>query len=337
MNESLVALVSFLAVVGVATWLFRPRQGYFWRWRRSKKRSIRDQQEDALKVIHRCQRYGRPADVSAIAEGIEVPIDRAEVVVRELEASGLVRASGHTLQLTETGREYALHIIRAHRLWERYLADSTGFTQDEWHEQADLVEHALSPAEADSLAAELGNPTHDPHGDPIPTATGALVGHGGQPLYDFPLETPLRVVHLEDEPEEAYNKLVAAGLYPGVTLKVLEITPLAIRFQVNGQEQVIPPSVAANVSAAPWPEPEDPFLETRRRLSSLKPGEKGRVSRISPACRGSERRRFLDLGIVPGTVITAEMTSPSGDPTAYRIREALIALRQGQAEMVEIE
>ena len=71
-------------------------------------------------------------------------------------------------------------------------------------------------------------------------------------------------------------------------------------------------------------------------LNDLKPGETGRVVNISLRCRGPERRRMMDLGILPGTVIKAEMTSPSGDPTAYRIREALIALREEQANMINI-
>jgi|TARA_B100000315_G_C14277128_1_gene451349 DtxR family Mn-dependent transcriptional regulator len=72
------------------------------------------------------------------------------------------------------------------------------------------------------------------------------------------------------------------------------------------------------------------------RLSSLRLGESGSVVSLSTDCRGQERRRLMDLGILPGTVISAEMRSPSGDPTAYRIREALIALRHEQADMISI-
>ena len=71
-------------------------------------------------------------------------------------------------------------------------------------------------------------------------------------------------------------------------------------------------------------------------LADLQPGQKGRVITISPACQGLERRRFMDLGILPNTIIAAEMTSPSGDPTAYRIRGSLIALRREQASFIQI-
>jgi Fe2+ transport system protein FeoA len=71
-------------------------------------------------------------------------------------------------------------------------------------------------------------------------------------------------------------------------------------------------------------------------LRDLKPGQQAKVVNISQWCQGAERRRFMDLGIVPGTVIEAEMTSPSGDPTAYNIRGAIIALRREQAKLINM-
>ena len=71
-------------------------------------------------------------------------------------------------------------------------------------------------------------------------------------------------------------------------------------------------------------------------LSALRPGEAGRVLAISRRCRGAERRRLMDLGVVPGTVVGVEMRSPNGDPTAYRIRDAFIALRAEQAEGIRV-
>ena len=86
------------------------------------------------------------------------------------------------LSLTEEGRLYALQVIRTHRLWEHYLAHETGVAEREWHARADRVEHQLSPAEVDALSARLGHPVFDPHGDPIPTASGEVRGLEGQPL-----------------------------------------------------------------------------------------------------------------------------------------------------------
>jgi DtxR family Mn-dependent transcriptional regulator len=96
------------------------------------------------------------------------------------------------------------------------------------------------------------------------------------------------------------------------------------------------PILAANISVMPLPREQIVEETPSERLTSLKPGEQAQVRNISQACRGLERRRFMDLGILPGTLVEAEMTSPSGDPTAYRVRGTLIALRQEQAEMINI-
>jgi len=98
---------------------------------------------------------------------------------------------------------------------------------------------------------------------------------------------------------------------------------------------VLAPVVASNVSVMPIvaPVPEEAF----ERLSSLDLGQEARVTGLSALCRGVERRRLLDLGVVPGTVVSAELRSPGGDPTAYRIRGAMIALRRVQADLVHVQ
>ena len=144
------------------------------------------------------------------------------------------------------------------------------------------------------------------------------------------------IVHIEDEPETIYAQLVADGIHLGIRVEVSEISPERIRLWADGEECVLAPVVAANVFVDPLPrdqEMEGPF-ET---LTSLSAGERGKVLLISRACRGLERRRLMDLGILPGTVIESEMMSPSGDPTAYRVRGALIALRKEQASQIRIE
>ena len=240
------------------------------------------------------------------------------------------------LRLTHTGRRYALQIIRAHRLWEKYLANETGFDEEEWHDQADRLEHKLPPEETDALATRLGYTTHDPHGDPIPTADGEIVLHGGLPLNSMSLDQPVRFVHIEDEPEAVYAQLLAEGLYPGMRMRLLERSPQRVRFWANGDEHLLAPIVAANISVVPiTPELHEETMEGVP-LSVLLPGHKGEVLELLPRLRGAERRRLMDLGILPGTIITAEMNAPGGDPTAYRIRGALIALRKEQANLIQI-
>jgi DtxR family Mn-dependent transcriptional regulator len=253
-----------------------------------------------------------------------------------MTSNHLLQVEGDQFHLTAAGQEYALQVIRAHRLWERYLADETGFPEDEWHDRADRMEHTMSQAETEALSARLGHPIHDPHGDPIPTATGDFVPHGGQSLTTIAGGQAARIVHLEDEPAVIYAQLVAEGLHPGLIVRVLEASPERIRFLADGKEQVLAPILANNVSVTPLSEAEASAAVATETLADLKVGEMAKVVGISPACRGLERRRLLDLGILAGTTVSAEMVSPSGDPTAYRVRGALIGLRQEQAALIHI-
>jgi Fe2+ transport system protein FeoA len=109
-----------------------------------------------------------------------------------------------------------------------------------------------------------------------------------------------------------------------------------VRFWADGDEHVLAPILAANVSVTPLHLEEEIDPGPYEALSQLKLGQTAKVTGLSHLCRGAERRRFLDLGILPGTVIRAEMISPSGDPTAYRIRGALIGLRKEQADLIYI-
>jgi DtxR family Mn-dependent transcriptional regulator len=337
MPDPLISLIAGTLLLAVSLLFFWPESGLIGRWRRVRRLSLRVQTEDALKHIYKAGLKGQCPTLHSVAGALHLRIDRAAALLADMQARELVTATGDTLCLTPAGRDAALHIIRAHRLWERHLAEATGFAEAEWHEQAERAEHRLSPGEADALDARLGHPTRDPHGDPIPTATGEIVAHGGQPLTAMPLDAPLRIVHIEDEPEVVYAQLVAEGLYPGMSVRLIAVTPQRVRFWANGDEHVLAPIVAANISAAPV------ILETAAEaiagepLNTLRPGEKGKVTRISPRCRGPERRRLMDLGILPGTIVEAEMTSPTGDPTAYRVRDTLIALRAEQARLIHVD
>jgi DtxR family Mn-dependent transcriptional regulator len=143
------------------------------------------------------------------------------------------------------------------------------------------------------------------------------------------------VIHIEDEPESVYATLVELGIFPGMELRVLAIEPNRIRILLEGSEKELDALEAANVTLGPFAENETDFASARR-LSDLKPGERGKVLMISKASRGNERRRFMDLGLLPGTVVAAELESPGGDPVAYRVRGALLALRRDQAEHILI-
>jgi DtxR family Mn-dependent transcriptional regulator len=336
MFDPLVSLLIATFVMVFLLALFWPDRGLFWRWQQAQQLTERVLIEDALKHIYTFQMQGNCPTVESIGGALNITTNEAADLLTHMEGHGLLQRDEGKLCLTSRGREYALQIIRAHRLWERYLADRTGFTEAEWHGQAHRYEHRLSRDEIDALESALGHPTHDPHGDPIPTANGEVVSHGGRPLTEMPLHEMLRIVHLEDEPEAVYAQLVAEGLHPGMQVQLLEISPRRVRFWADGDEHLLAPIVASNISVIPLPKAQEVEVPPGERLSNLKPGAQGTVVRISHACRDAERRRLMDLGVLPGTLIGAEMTSPSGDPTAYRVRDTLIALRREQADLIFI-
>ena len=143
-----------------------------------------------------------------------------------------------------------------------------------------------------------------------------------------------RIVHLEDEPEIIHAQILAAGLRLGTEVRVLEKSEKGVRFLADGTEHVIAPILAQNIDVIPLPVGADAKAEAS--LGDLNPGAKAMVLGLASDCRGTERRRLLDLGFVPGTVVEMEMASPTGDPTAYRVRGTVIALRREQARLVRV-
>lgn len=332
----LLSLLLFFVLCFAAVLFFWPGSGFFWHWQRGRRNTERVLIEDALKHLFDHEYKGTQCSIQSLAGVLSISAEQAAKLMSRLQALGLVNMLGSSFQLTEEGRAYALKMVRIHRLWERYLADQTGVNESEWHQKAEILEHNMTEAETEQLAKVTGNPSYDPHGDPIPTPAGKVPPAKGQPLTDLARGELARIVHIEDEPEPLYAQLVAQGLHPGMKIQVLEKTPQRIRFMADGEENILAPVVASHVTVVPLPK-EQEMEGPHENLSSLKPGEKGRVIAISRACRGQQRRRLMDLGIVPGTIITAEMVSAGGDPVAYEIRGATIALRKSQAKMIFIE
>lgn len=331
------ALSVFALGAGIVALIAWPRRGLIARALRISRMTERVWLEDALKQIRQMEEGARPATIEALAGALEVGRAHAMRLVEHLAERGLALSNDGRLSLTPAGREYALRMVRTHRLLERYLADQTGVSPAEWHEEAERREHRLSAADTERLSATLGHPRFDPHGDPIPTSTGELPVRADRPLSAFPEGAAVTVVHLEDEPRETFERMLALGLRPGVRLRLLSCGPQEVRFRFDGQVHAIPRVVADQVSAEPLAGGEPLDERIHGSLAALQPGESAQVVRIAAACQGPARRRLLDLGVVPGTVITVEYASPGGDPVAYRIRGALIALRRTQAELIQVE
>ena len=327
--------ITFLVLI-LGWFIFRPETGWFWKWQRAQKLTAKVLREDALKHIHRLEIHGYKPSVNSLAGALKVSPDDVTKIITNLEAHELLVIDGGDIQLTAAGREYALRMIRAHRLYERYLADETGYEENAWHDRAEHFEHTLTSDDANELASRLGNPTHDPHGDPIPTASGRMVYTERILLTNLDVDQPARIVHLEDEPVAIYAQIVAEGLYVGQVVRLLESSSRRVRFWADGDEHVVAPIVAANIAVANLSEMPQQAANRGEVLSSLRPGQSGQVVQLSQRIRGAERRRLMDMGILPGTKISNEMDSAAGDPSAYRIRDAVIALRKTQADLIFI-
>jgi DtxR family Mn-dependent transcriptional regulator len=326
------AVFGLLAVVvAVLGW---PRVGVLARYRAMRRATARVRLEDGLKHLYTCESGGHPATVDSVAGALGLSRGSAVELVRQLERLDLVHHRGGDLVLTRPGREYALRMVRTHRLWERYLADRTGTSPLEWHREAERLEHGLSGEQVEGLAARMGHPLYDPHGDPIPTAAGVLPPARGVPLTRVSAGSLVRVVHIEDEPEEVFQSLHRSGIGLDTRVRVLDAGPRSVALQVEGRPVTLELLTARNLTVEPVADGDDEG--DTERLDILRPGEEAEVVRLSGVVQGSQRRRLLDLGIVPGTVVRAELASASGDPVAYRIRGAVIALRKRQAREILI-
>ncbi len=313
-----------LLIIAVAAWVWGPR------WQAARRR---EQVEDALKFLLEREHQGRHATPEALAGALGLRLRQAVALVDRMSQQGLLQVRGRELHLTPEGERWALHVLRAHRLWERYLADEARLPLERIHREAHRREHGMTPEEVDRLAAALGHPTHDPHGDPIPGPQGKLPRDEGVPLTQWPADTPGVIVHLEDEPPVAYAQLLAEGLRLGQTVRVLESTPERLLLSDGEREIRLAPAVAANVFVAPLPAPPGPPPDALP-LSQLPDGQEAEVVAIDPAVQGFTRRRLLDLGLTPGARVRPELRPFFNDPRAYRVRGTLIALRNDQAERI---
>ncbi|CAG0963803.1 partial Iron-dependent repressor IdeR, partial [Anaerolineae bacterium] len=130
------------------------------------------------------------------------------------------------VRLTPLGEQVALEVLRHHRLLELYLVEALGYSWDEVHEEADRLEHHISERFEARIAEVLGNPVIDPHGDPIPTLEGKLLGQEHlKPLSDWPQDKPGFVVRFLDQAPEKLQYLEEKGLKPGAIIQITKREP----------------------------------------------------------------------------------------------------------------
>lgn len=293
--------------------------------------------EDALKHLVDCELGGGVATADSVAGALGWRRARAAEVLALLRSRGLAKPEGDGWRLSRDGRQYAVQIVRTHRLYETYLARETGLPAEDWHREAHSAEHKIDAQAADELADRLNNPRFDPHGDPIPTREGELQVGKRISLAEWPAAIDAVIEHVEDEPEEIFRRIGRQGLNPGVVIEGPE--PQAdggLKFRSEGRVLDLPAEWLGMIHVAELPV-DAGFGAGLTRLSELKLGGEATVHGLSPRCIGMERRRLLDLGLIPGTRIRAEFESPFGSPRSYLVRGSMIGLRREQAEKILIE
>ena len=199
---------------------------------------------------------GQPASTSAIAARLGVSAASATNMLKKLEALGLVDYVPYRgAALTPSGRKIALEVIRHHRLLETYLAEALGVPWDKVHEEAEVLEHALSEELEERIADHLGHPTKDPHGHPIPDKDGSLPSLGDDEprrLWRVSEGERVEVGHVPDGESTALRYLADAGIRPGARLQVVDRGPVAGPLFVRVEKSEDTTALSRELAEAVW-------------------------------------------------------------------------------------
>jgi DtxR family Mn-dependent transcriptional regulator len=209
--------------------------------------------EEYLESIYKIALAGevRPTQ---IADALSVSGPTVTVTLRRLEAAGLIERPNGGVSLTETGTREALAVIRRHRIAERFLVDVLDLPWEAAHEDACLLEHAMSPRVLEALERYLENPSVCPHGHPIPTVDGVVPELVGVPMSDLPAEAEGVVVRVTEDRDEMLSYIASLGLVPGVRVRIDEVAPFSGPFLVGVRGVVHP--VARDVAERVFVEPD---------------------------------------------------------------------------------
>ncbi|ELZ74111.1 metal-dependent transcriptional regulator [Haloferax larsenii] len=214
---------------------------------------LSDVMEDYLKAIYSLQmEHGPPVSTSDIAEYLGKTPPTVTSMVGKLEERGLVEREKYKgVELTDEGETVALEVLRHHRLLEAYLTEHLDYSWSEVHEEADALEHHISEEFERRVAAALGNPKVDPHGDPIPSADLTPPDSSGlSMLSDHGVGDTVVVCRVSDRNPEELEYLSEAGITPGTTIDVTDIAPfgmVTVRVVETESEQSLPESVARTI------------------------------------------------------------------------------------------
>jgi DtxR family transcriptional regulator, Mn-dependent transcriptional regulator len=212
------------------------------------------QVEDYLKTIYLLQQRRGSASTNAIAEALRLKPASVTGMTKKLAEMKLVRhAPYQDVELTKAGEKAALEVVRHHRLLELFLIETLGYTWDEVHVEADRLEHVISEDFEERIAARLGNPTVDPHGDPIPARNGHVDTVEQLRLIDLPCGHSAHITRVSDANSEILRYAAGLGLKPQTRITLIEAEPFggSLRVKVGRVEHTIGRELAAQVFVTP--------------------------------------------------------------------------------------
>ncbi|MDA1081155.1 MAG: metal-dependent transcriptional regulator [Gemmatimonadetes bacterium] len=221
------------------------------------------QAEDYLKAIYELEQGDAAAGTNAVASRLGIAAASVSGMLQRLARLGLVHTERYRgTRLTESGRAVALQLIRRHRIIESYLVSRLGFAWDDVHDEAERLEHAASTELIERMAHDLGNPTADPHGAPIPTVEGKVDERRFGSLASLEVGATARVSRMSDRDATLLRYLAARGIRPGASVRVVsrEAFDGPIVVTVDRKQRTISPAAAANV----WVEGEAAAVHTKR-------------------------------------------------------------------------
>ena len=206
--------------------------------------------EDYLKTVYLlCEREGA-ASTTGIATALEVTPASVTGMIKKLAELKLVRHTPYQgVELTKSGEKIALEMVRHHRLLELFLLEALGYTWDEVHAEADVLEHVISEAFEERMAARLGYPNIDPHGDPIPAKDGSFTALKERALLAMQPGESAQITHINDTHSEMLRYAASLGLTPTTRLTLIEMEPFggSLRVKIGKAEKSIGRELAAQV------------------------------------------------------------------------------------------
>jgi len=200
--------------------------------------------EDYLKVIYQINQSGERASTNEIAKALDLKPGAVTGMIKKLAATAppLVEYQRHHgVTLTRQGTMVALEILRHHRLLEMFLHQILGYEWDEVHAEADRLEHVISEEFEERMAEALGNPSHDPHGDPIPDKDLRMPEFSRVSLADLRPQQAAVISRVNSSDPEFLRYLSNLGLLPGAQVTVLSVSPYDqnLTFRVSDQADAI--------------------------------------------------------------------------------------------------